>query len=428
MNFEDCIDWLYSFEKFGIKLGLERITCICTELGNPQNYYKIIHVSGTNGKGSVCKFLESILVKSGYNVGVYTSPHLQRFSERFVVNCEEISESELVLLIEKVKPIVDDMVVNNNTPTFFEIVTAMAFQYFKDKKVDYAIIEVGLGGRFDATNIVNPMVTIITNVSLDHQDRLGNKIEEIAFEKAGIIKQGIPVITAASGTALDIIKKISEEKNSDITIIGRDSWKKISGSENWQEFLINCAIKDYKITTFMFGKYQGENIAIALSTVEALQINGVYIPDKSVYEGLEKINNPGRMEIVSFEPMIFLDGAHNVAGMTILRESIEEGLIFNGFILILGILKDKKIKEILDVITPLADVIITTKSHNIRACDPTILKDMIQDKEVITIEDISKAVDYAKSIANIQDIICITGSLFTVGEAREHIFKKLQKC
>jgi len=428
MNFDDCINWLYSFEKFGIKLGLERITYICTELGDPQNIYKIIHVGGTNGKGSVCKFLESILVKSGYNVGVYTSPHLQRFSERFIVNSKEISESELVLLIEKVKPIVDDMVVNNNTPTFFEIVTAMAFQYFKDKKVEFAIIEVGLGGRFDATNIVNPMVTIITNVSLDHQDRLGNKIEDIAFEKAGIIKQGIPVITAASGPALEIIKKISEEKKSDITIIGRDSWRKISGSENWQEFLISGPIKDYKVTTFMFGKYQGENIAISLSTVEVLQINGVYIPDKSIYEGLEKINNPGRMEIVSFEPMILLDGAHNVEGMANLRKSIEEELIFNGFILILGILKDKNIKEILDVITPISDVIITTKSHNLRACDPAILKDMIKEKEVVIIDDISKAVDYAKSISSIQDLICITGSLFTVGEARDHIFKKLQKC
>jgi dihydrofolate synthase/folylpolyglutamate synthase len=428
MNFEDCINWLYSFEKFGIKLGLERITYICTKLEDPQNNYKIIHVGGTNGKGSVSKFLESILVKSGHNVGVYTSPHLQRFSERFVVNNEEISESELVLLIEKVKPIVDDMVVNNNTPTFFEIVTAMAFQYFKDKKVEFAIIEVGLGGRFDATNIVNPMITIITNVSLDHQDRLGNKIEDIAFEKAGIIKSEIPVITAATGTALDIIKKISEEKNSDITIVERDSWRKTSGSETWQEFLISCPIKDYKVTTFMFGKYQGENIAITLSTVETLQINGVYITDKSIYEGLEKIKNPGRMEIVNFEPMILLDGAHNVTGMTILKESIEEGLNFNGFILILGILKDKNIKEILDVITPIAGVIITTKSHNLRACDPAILKDMIQEKEVVIIDDISEAVDYAKSIASIQDIICITGSLFTVGEARYHIFKKLQKC
>lgn len=428
MNFEDCINWLYSFEKFGIKLGLERITFICNKLGNPQNNYKIIHVGGTNGKGSVCKFLESILVKSGYNVGVYTSPHLQRFSERFVVNSEEISESELIYLIEKVKPIVEDMVKNNNIPTFFEIVTAIAFQFFKDKKVDFAIIEVGLGGRFDATNIVNPIVTIITNVTLDHQDRLGNKIEDIAFEKVGIIKQDVPVITAASGTALDVIKKISKGKNSDITIVERDSWKKIKGSANWQELLISCPIKEYKISTSMFGRYQGENIAIALSTVESLQINGVYIPDKSIYAGLEKIINPGRMEIVNFEPIILLDGAHNVAGMTSLRESIEEGLIFNKFILIIGILKDKKIKEILDVINTIADEIIITKSHNKRACDPSILKNIIHDKEAIIIDEIPKAVNHAKSIASNKDLICITGSIFTVGEAREYIFKNLKKC
>ena len=423
MNFEDCINWLYSFEKFGIKLGLERITYICKKLGDPHKNYKVIHVGGTNGKGSVCKFLESILIKSGYNVGVYTSPHLQRFSERFVVNSEEISESELIQLIEKVKPIIEDMLKKDNNPTFFEIITAIAFQYFKDKKVDYAIIEVGLGGRFDATNIVNPIVTIITNVTLDHQDRLGNKIEDIAFEKAGIIKQDVPLITAASGTALEVIKKISEGKNSEITIVKRDSWKKIKGSENWQEFQISCPIKEYKITTFMFGRYQGENIAIALSTVESLQINGVYIPDKSIYDGLEKIINPGRMEIVNFEPMILLDGAHNISGMINLRESIKDGLVFNRFILVIGILKDKKIKEILDVITPIADIVIITKSHNKRASDPSILKNIIHDKEAIIIDEIPKAVDYAKSIASIQDLICITGSIFTVGEARDHIFK-----
>jgi dihydrofolate synthase/folylpolyglutamate synthase len=428
MNYKESIDWLYSFEKFGIKLGLERIAHICKELRDPQNDYKVIHVGGTNGKGSVCRLLESVLVKSGYKVGVYTSPHLQRFSERFVVNNEEISESEVIHLVEKVKPIVDDMIKNDNTPTFFEIVTAIAFQYFNDKKIDFAVIEVGLGGRFDATNIVIPLITVITNVSLEHQDRLGNKIEDIAFEKAGIIKQEVPVITATSGTALDVIKKIADEKNAQITLVESDSWKKISGSENWQEFLISCPIKDYKITSFMFGKYQGENIAVAISTVEILQMNGVYIPDKSIYDGFEKIKNPGRMEIVSFEPLILLDGAHNVAGMTSLKESIEEGLIYNGFILVIGILSDKNVKEILDSITPIADIIVATKSHNKRACDPSIIKDIIHDKDVIIIDDISKAVDYAKSIADIQDLICITGSLFTVGEARYHIFKQLQKC
>lgn len=428
MNYNESIEWLYSFEKYGIKLGLERISHICKELGDPQNNYKVIHVGGTNGKGSVCRFLESILVNSGYKVGTYTSPHIQRFSERFIVNCEEISESEVIYLVEKVKPIVDDMVKNNNSPTFFEIITAMAFQYFDDKKVDFAVIEVGLGGRFDATNIVNPLVTIITNVSHEHQDILGNKIEDIASEKAGIIKQDVPVITAARDAALDVIKKIADEKKAQITIVEINSWKKINGNENWQEFFISCPIKDYKITTYIFGEYQGENIAVVLSTIETLQMNGVYIPDQSIYDGLEKIKNPGRMEIINFKPLILLDGAHNIAGMNLLRESIEEELVYNDLILVIGILSDKNIKDILDIIIPLADIIIVTKSHNKRACDPSTIKDMINDKEVIIIDDIQKAVDYAKEIANIQDLICITGSLFTVGEARDYIFKQLQKC
>ena len=189
MNYKDCIEWLNSFEKFGIKLGLERIDHICKKLENPHDHYKIIHVGGTNGKGSVCRFLESILVNSGYNVGTYTSPHLQRLSERFVVNKKEISETEIVKLVVKIKPIIEKMIDENNIPTYFEIVTAMAFQYFKDNNIDFALIEVGLGGRFDATNIVNPILTIITNVTLEHQKILGDKIKDISFEKAGIIKE-----------------------------------------------------------------------------------------------------------------------------------------------------------------------------------------------------------------------------------------------
>ena len=206
MNYKESIDWLDSFQRFGMKLGLERINYICKKLGDPQNCLKVVHVGGTNGKGSVCRFLESILLASGYSVGVYTSPHLQRFSERIVVNGKEISERDVVSLIKKIKPIVEKMTTEDNGPTYFEIVTAMAFQYFKDKNVDFAVIEVGLGGRFDATNVVNPVVSIITNVSLEHTNVLGKKIEDIAFEKAGIIKIDVPVVTAAKGHGFEVIE------------------------------------------------------------------------------------------------------------------------------------------------------------------------------------------------------------------------------
>ena len=424
MNYKESIDWLYSFKKFGIKLGLERINHICKKLGDPQKNLKVIHVGGTNGKGSVCRFLESILTLNGYKVGIYTSPHLIRFSERFIINNKEIPESDITLLVKKIKPIVDEMIEKNNTPTFFEIVTSMAFLYFSNKKVDYAIIEVGLGGRFDATNIVNPIVTVITNISLEHQDRLGEKIEDIAFEKAGIIKVSVPIITGASGIALEVIKKVSKEKNSSVSIIDNNSYMKISGGVDWQEFLINGSLKEYKMKTSMPGKFQGENIAIALATIETLQMNGVYITDDSITEGIRKTENPGRMEIIGFEPIILLDGAHNIAGISCLKSTLEDDFVYEKLILIIGILSDKKVQEILNIITPIAEKIIVTKSLNKRACDPSKLKEMITGKEVIIKDKISEAIDYAKKAAKKQDLILITGSLFIVGEAKKH----LQKC
>ena len=316
------------------------------------------------------------------------------------------------------------MIKGDNTPTFFEIVTAMAFQYFQDNKVDFVIVEVGLGGRYDATNIVDPMVIIITNVSLEHQNILGNKIEDIAFEKAGIIKYGVPVITGATSKTLDIIKKVAKEKNSNVIVVNYNSWKKINGGVDWQEFLIYGLLKDYNVKTSMAGKFQGENIALSLVSLETLQINGLYITDKSITEGIEKTTNPGRMEIAGFEPLILLDGAHNIAGMKSLKKTLGEDFVYERLILVLGILSDKNIQKMLDIITSIADSIIVTKSHNKRACSPSKLKEMIGKKEVVVKDKISDAIGYAKKVAKKQDLICITGSLFTVGEAKDH----LQKC
>ena len=337
MNYEESIEWFYSFEKIGVKLGLERVKHICKKLGDPQYSYKTIHVGGTNGKGSVCRYLQSILTLSGYKVGVYTSPHLQRFSERFVIDGKEISEEDVVLLVEKIKPIIDEMLKKGNPPTFFEIVTAMAFQYFKDKKVDFAVIEVGLGGRLDATNIIDPRVTIITNVSLEHQKILGDKVEDIAFEKAGIIKNGIPTIIGASSKALDVIKKIADERKSPVTVIDNNTWEKTQGGPDWQEFLIKGSLRDYDVKTSMAGRFQGENIALTIATIENLQMNGIYITDESIADGIEKTTNPGRMEMVSFEPLIILDGAHNIEGVNYLKKTLEGDFVYERLILVIGI-------------------------------------------------------------------------------------------
>jgi len=422
MNYRDCIEWLNSFEKFGIKLRLDRIMNICNNLENPQDYYKIVHVGGTNGKGSVCRFLESVLVNSGYVVGTYTSPHLQRFSERFVVNKKEISENEIVNLVSKIKPIIDKMIDEDNIPTYFEIVTAIAFQYFKEKNVDIAIIEVGLGGRFDATNIVDPIVAVITNVTLEHQKILGYKIKDIAYEKAGIIKKNIPTITAARGEALKVINNVAQEKVSNIKIISNNSWRIINKKLDFWHYIVNGSLKEYNIKTSMIGKHQGENIAITIAAIESLQMNGIYITDESIDEAFLNIKNPGRMEIAGINPLILLDGAHNISAMKYLRSTLEDDFSYEKLILIIGILSDKNIQEILDIISPIADTIIATKSQVSRAFDPRVLKEMVKNKEVIVKDRIDEAIIYAIKIAKKSDLICITGSLYTVGEARNYLF------
>jgi len=423
MNYKEAIDWLYSFEKHGIKLGLERINHICKKLGNPQNNYKIVHVGGTNGKGSVCKFISSILISEGYTVGVYTSPHIQRFSERFVIDNDEISEIEIILLVEKIKPIVEEMIQKENTPTFFEITTAIAFEYFYNKKIDYAIIEAGLGGRFDATNIVKPLVSIITNVSLEHQNRLGDTLEKIAFEKAGIIKENTPVITAAKDKTVSVIKNIASKKNASLTVLDSKNWEKTEGGIDWQSFTIHGKLKDYHVKTFLPGFFQGENIAVAIACIETLQMNGVFITEGNINEGIEKTINPGRMEIVSFEPLILLDGAHNIDGIINLKKTLEKDFVYEKLILIFGILSDKSVKEIIDVISPLADYIVFTKSKNSRALEPEKLIQLSGKKDAVIKANIFDAIEQAKKLASKKDIIVVSGSLFTVGEARDYFVK-----
>lgn len=425
MDFNESLHWLYGFKKFGSKLGLERISYLLDKLNNPQNQTNIIHVTGTNGKGSVCKFIGSILQKAGYNVGVYISPHLQRFSERIVVNNKEISKKDVVLLIKKIKPLVDEMINQNITPTFFEIVTAMTFQFFRDYKVDFAVIEVGLGGRFDATNVVTPLVSVITNISLEHTEYLGEDIQSIAFEKAGIIKNNAPVITAAKNDAFKVIKKIAQEKNSPIIMVNKKDWKRVSHTTTYQEFLVQGILKEYNVKTTQLGEYQGENIALTINTIEQLQMKGTYIADENIVEGIFTAFNPGRMEIISENPKILLDGAHNPTAMEQLRITLEKDFQFDKLILVLGILKDKDYKKMISFIAPISDVIIVTKANNIRACKPSILRDAIKDlgyeNNVLIVESIPDAIKYAKSKANKNNFICISGSLYTVGEARDYL-------
>jgi dihydrofolate synthase/folylpolyglutamate synthase len=374
---DEAMQWLAGFEKYGWVFGLERISTLMEKLGNPQKELKVVQVAGTNGKGSVCHFIGSILQQAGYSVGLYVSPHLERFSERIVVNGDEISDDDLEKIIERVRPFVEEMKQQGNAPTFFEIVTALAFVYFHECKVDYAVVEVGLGGRLDATNIVTPLVSVITNISLEHTDILGYSVEKIAFEKAGIIKKGVPVVTAATGNSRDVITRVAKEHDAPVVFVDQAWWKRVSWDGSEQEFFVQGSLGEYTVRTSLLGAHQGENITVSIAAVEQLQMYGVFLTDAAITKGIEVASNPGRMEIVAETPMILLDGAHNPGGIKVLVETITQDFTYKHLFLVLGVLKDKDIPAMVAMIVPLADCIIVTKYLSPRAYDPMLLKEQI---------------------------------------------------
>jgi dihydrofolate synthase/folylpolyglutamate synthase len=422
MQSNQAVAWLYGFQSQGIKLGLERISMLMEGLGNPHEAFAVLHIGGTNGKGSVCHFLSSILTRGGYRVGTYLSPHIQHLEERFMIDGKCISSDELNRVIERVKPVVDDMMQQGMTPTFFEVCTALAFVYFREQHVEYAVVEVGLGGRFDATNIVLPLVSIITNVTRDHHAMLGDTIEKIAQEKAGIIKPGIPVITTATDPSLNVIKETAHYLKAPVYDLSRDQWRRIDCDGFTQTFFFQGRLQDYYVETRMMGRYQGENIALALSAVEELQMQGLYLTEENILEGVQEMTNPGRMEIVGRNPLVILDGAHNIAAMERLVETLLGDFTYKRLIFILGILSDKDIQQMLLLLLPRADVILATKSESPRACDSAKLDEMISNLDYqgihMVIDTVEEAVQKAREIASPKDMICVTGSLFTVGEAR----------
>jgi dihydrofolate synthase / folylpolyglutamate synthase len=428
LSYSDAFAWLCSFDKYGWIFGLERITVLLEKLGNPQSGLRVIHIAGSNGKGSVCRFISSILQKAGYVTGLYLSPHVERFSERIVVNNQEISEEELLTLVSAIRPFVEEMIQQKNTPTFFEIVTALAFLHFKNRSVDYAVVEVGLGGRFDATNVVQPLVSVITNISLEHTEILGKDLTSIAREKAGIIKDYVPVITAATNDALEPIQRVANERHASLVCVDQTMWRRLSYQGNYQVFVVQGSLMEYTVKTSLLGVHQGENIAVAIAAIEQVQMQGVYITDHDIVDGIASASLPGRMEIISEKPFILLDGAHNPAGVRVLADTLKKDFSSHRLILVLGVLKEKDIRSMVSTIVPLADVVIVTRSVNPRAADPLFLKESIKEFDAdmtVSVEgSIPGAVDYARRIAKQEDLICVTGSLFTVGEARNYLLSR----
>jgi dihydrofolate synthase/folylpolyglutamate synthase len=414
----EALDWVYDLQKFGIKFGLSSTARLMAGLDNPQHHCRYLHIAGTNGKGSVAAMLSSILTLAGYEVGFYSSPHLIDFKERFRLKDRDIDDAEVLALINQVKRVVDP----DELPTFFEFVTAMALLYFAQKKADPVILETGMGGRLDATNIVSPLLSIITNIAMDHREFLGNSIQAIAAEKAGIIKPGVPVITFVSQpTALIPIQAAALALKSPLYQGGKDF--KTRGQSQGQ-FRYQGLKKTWTgLKTNLVGRHQYRNAAVALAAVELLQEKGFEIPETVMRQGMEQVRWPGRLEVVSTQPQVVLDGAHNPAAATTLAQALKRDLSYRRLILVLGIMADKDISGILRRLLPLADVVIFSRPRYERAATPETLKSLADNlsQEAQVIADLGEAIQKARSLAAADDLIVITGSLFTIGEARKYL-------
>ncbi len=418
----DVAPYLYSLRNRGAKLGLERIRRLLGVLGNPQKEFKSIIVGGTSGKGSTVAMLSSILKEAGFKVGMFTSPHLSGLTERIVVDGEKIPERELSDIVNKIKKTIESDE-GSERPTFFEVVTAAAFCYFKEQKVDFAVLEVGLGGRLDATNTAAPLVSIITNVSLEHTRILGDSIQEIAMEKAGIIRPNSIVVTAADDEAAKVLDGICKERNSKMLRVGRDiRFMRLGSTLDGQNFTISLPRKKYELFVPLLGMHQLENAACAVGAVYGLGLKGVAIPDDAVAEGLRKARWAGRMEIVQSKPLVVLDSAKDAQAMKSLREAVAKDFEYKRLVVVLGISSDKNIAAMVDEIAPLADYIVVT-THGVmeRAANPDIIaKEIMRHSEDYdVVRDVKKAVKKAISIVKEDDLLLVTGSLFTVAEARE---------
>jgi dihydrofolate synthase/folylpolyglutamate synthase len=404
--------------------GLENISRLLQTLEDPHRDLKTIHVGGTNGKGSVSAMMASVLQEEGYRVGLYTSPHLVSFTERIQINGVAIAWEEVVRLTDLLRSRVEQEGIPQQF-TFFDFTTAVALYYFAQQKVDLSILEVGLGGRLDSTNVVRPLITIITNVSRDHFQILGERIEDIAREKAGIVKQGIPVISGATQPeVIQILEEACKVQEAPMRLAGRDfRGERISTGtlafhgHRWQLTDIRLGVA---------GPFQIENATVALGGLEALGQKGYRIEEESIYKGLVQVRWPGRLELVQKSPQILLDGAHNPAAARSLKGALQEEFDYRHLYMVMGIMADKEVSAILAELAPLTDVLIATRPHNPRAMPPQRIAEIAQDYcgEIKVIEDVGEGVGYARELAQEDDLILVTGSLFTVGEVRDRLLGK----
>lgn len=413
MTYKQALKYLYGLQKYGVKFGLSKTSNIMKALGDPQKNGKYIHIAGTNGKGSVASMVESVLIRSGMKVGFYSSPHLVRFTERFRINKKEISRKKVVELTEEMRAVIN----RDQPPTYFEVTTAMAFAYFARENVDIAIMEVGMGGRLDSTNIIKPLVSAITNISLEHQDFLGSTLLEIAGEKAGIIKKNISTIAAATQPEVTgLFRRTCEERGAPFYQVGKDvRYRKTSRGFNY--YGLEKKIRDIRLS--LTGDFQTRNCTLAIGILELMEKKGYKFKEADIKNGIEETTWTGRIQTVSEKPLTVVDGAHNPGAAEVLVKAVKNSFSYNRLILVLGVMKDKDIKSIIGELTGLADHIICSGPVYFRSASPEDLAGIVSalGRKAETEKTIPGAIRRAKQLAGEDDMILITGSLFTVGEA-----------
>ena len=422
--YQNCLEEMFNLRRFGIKLGLDTIRHILDGLGNPQDEFNTIHVAGTNGKGSVAATLSSILRHSGYKTGLYTSPHLVRFNERIVVDDEPIEDDDVLDGYRAIKQIDHGV----REPTFFECTTAMALHYFRRQKVQWAIIETGMGGRLDASNIICPKLSIITNVSLEHSEYLGKTIKQIAIEKAGIIKQGIPVVTGVKQpSAINVVQTTAATKQAPLYVKGKD-FRVRRASNNTFTFQ-GPNTKWTGLKTPLVGRHQLDNASLALAGCDVLLSELGQINEYNIKQGLRHTKWPGRLEKVNDEPLTILDGAHNLIAARALTKYLKSHMADRRIIMVVGILDDKPYRAMLEALVPICQRVIITQPKIQRALPTAILEKVAREftKQVDVIPEVGRAVKVAMESSSADDVVCIAGSLYVVGEAKASLGGQIQK-
>ncbi len=429
-DYSAVVQSLYERQRFGIKLGLANMEALLALLGEPHRKFPSILISGTNGKGSTAAFIHSILRAAGYRTGLYTSPHLQSFRERIQVDSASIGEADVVALGERIDSVLPSGPPVGASPfddlryiTFFEFVTAMAFCYFAEQQVDVAVLEVGMGGRLDATNVVTPRVSVITGVEMDHCAHLGTSIALIAREKAGIIKPGgVAVVSALQNGALGVIAEVSRASRAVLHRARRDFWWRRTGfSMERQTFTYGDAEDEYAdLGIRLLGVHQVANAAAGVRTSTLLRQHGFQVDEKALRLGLGEARWLGRFEILGERPVYVLDSAHNPDAARKLRATLEE--VFPGrlVILVFGVMRDKDAAGILEVMQPIVDRIVVTRPRLQRAASVEYLSPLAGAffDRVEVAEEVSAALEIAAGVARADDVVCVTGSIFTVAEAR----------